>query len=90
MAPQSTAVKFVFGVSLVAIPLFATTYFARPTFANAIRNKLDQEELEKKRRHHFQDDYYAPNERQNEIIKKYLETGEGKAREYKINSGDSV
>ncbi|VEU21333.1 DEKNAAC102626 [Brettanomyces naardenensis] len=78
-----SAAKFLGGVLLVAVPLLGSTYFARPTFANAINSKLVQEEIEKKKHHEFSSDVYPRSASQDEIISNYLKTGPGKAREFK-------
>ncbi|TID17255.1 hypothetical protein CANINC_004019 [Pichia inconspicua] len=77
-----TPVKFISGVLLVAVPLFATTYYSRPTFANAINHHLIQEELEAKRQHNYKTDYYEKDESKDELLKNYVKKGTGKARDF--------
>ncbi|QPG72791.1 hypothetical protein FOA43_000093 [Brettanomyces nanus] len=80
---QVSAAKFLGGILLVAIPLVGTSYFARPTFANAINSKLVQEDIEKNRKHNYSSDGYNPSKSQDEIIKRYMKSGSGKARDFK-------
>jgi hypothetical protein len=81
MARVSTPVMFISGVLLVAIPLFATTTFCRPSFANAINNHLVQEELEAKRQHNYKSDFYEKDDQRNQMLAEYAIRGKGKARE---------
>jgi len=75
-------VKFIAGVALVAVPLFATTAFARPSFANAINNHLLQEEMEAKRQHNYKTDYYEVNKAKDKMLAEYVIKGNGRAREF--------
>lgn len=81
MAKVSTPVMFISGVLLVAVPLFATTTFCRPSFANAINNHLVQEELEAKRQHNYKSDFYEKDDQRNQMLTEYAIRGKGKARE---------
>ncbi|ODV83362.1 hypothetical protein CANARDRAFT_30128 [[Candida] arabinofermentans NRRL YB-2248] len=82
---QVTPLQFLGCVSVVAVPLGITAVYARPTFANAIKSKLDQERIEAQKKHYTKSDVYPVSLAEDELIKKYLATGDGKAREYKIN-----
>ncbi|OUT20101.1 hypothetical protein CAS74_004841 [Pichia kudriavzevii] len=75
-----TPLKFMFGVALVAVPLFATTFVTRPSFANAINNHLIQEEMEARRQHNYKTDHY-------EMLAEYAAKGKGKVREFTPTSG---
>lgn len=75
-----SAAKALGGIALVVVPLVASSYFARPTFANAIQSKMDQEAVEAKRNHQYSMDGYAANAKTDKILKKYQETGPGTAR----------
>lgn len=86
MAPLSVPAKFAAGVLLVAIPLYATTTFCRPSFANAINNHLLQEEMEAKRQHQYKSDFYEKNEQRDEMLAAYAIRGKGKAREFTPSS----
>lgn len=81
-----TPLKFAAGVALVAIPLFATTTFCRPSFANAINNHLVQEELEAKRQHEFKTDFYEKDEARDEMLERYVARGKGIARKIDTSS----
>lgn len=77
-----TPIQYAAGVLLVAIPLFATTTFCRPTFANAINNHLVQEQLEAKRHHQYKTDYYEKDDERNKMLEEYAARGKGKARDW--------
>ncbi|GMM32012.1 hypothetical protein DAMA08_047570 [Martiniozyma asiatica (nom. inval.)] len=77
-----TPAKFIGAVSLVAVPLFATTVYCRPSFANAINNHLIQEEMEAKRQHLYKTDFYEKNEEKDAMLKAYVIKGNGRAREF--------
>jgi phosphoenolpyruvate synthase/pyruvate phosphate dikinase len=80
-----TPLKFTAGIALVAVPLFATTMFCRPSFANAINNHLLQEELEAKRQHNYKTDFYEKDEAKDKILADYAIKGKGKARVFTPN-----
>lgn len=77
-----TPLKFTAGVLLVAVPLFATTLFCRPSFANAINNHLLQEEMEAKRQHNYKTDFYEKNAAKDKMLADYVVKGNGKARSF--------
>lgn len=77
-----TPAKFMAGVALVAIPLFLTTTFCRPSFANAINNHLIQEEMEAKRQHQYKTDVYNKDDDLDQMLAAYAVRGKGKARDF--------
>ncbi|KGK40595.1 hypothetical protein JL09_g163 [Pichia kudriavzevii] len=76
-----TPLKFMFGVALVAVPLFATTFVTRPSFANAINNHLIQEEMEARRQHNYKTDHYEVDKDHDKMLAEYAAKGKGKVRE---------
>ncbi len=79
----ATTVKFFGGVLLAAVPVLLTSYLARPTFANAIGSRLSQEEEVKRRNTEakYDTEKYNADAKSDELIKKFVKRGDGKARE---------
>ncbi|KAG7909667.1 hypothetical protein KL906_002423 [Ogataea polymorpha] len=77
-----TPMKFFAGVSVAAFPVITIAYFARPTFSNAIKSKLDQERVELKKQHEYKTDFYQPNEKQDRLLVNYLKRTDTKASAY--------
>lgn len=77
-----TPLKFFSAVSLIAVPLFATTFWCRPNFANAINNHLIQEEMEASRQHNYKSDFRERDLAHDAMLAEYVKKGDGHPREF--------
>lgn len=77
--------KFTVAVLVAAAPVVLTLMVSRPTFANAINAKLDQEKTISKKEPEYASDKYPISKRTDKVITRYMKTGPGKARELNSN-----